>query len=330
VTAAVLAVDGGNSKTDVALVGVDGRLLGYSRGPGSCHQVIGVEATMAVLSDLIRRTAVEAGLDPDAPVAERGGFYLAGADLPVEIDMLRSRIAATGWAGEVVVENDTFALLRAGTESPDRVAVVCGAGINCVGVSADGGVVRFPSLGSLSGDWGGGGQLGMEALWAAVRAEDGRGAATALRDAVPRHFGLATVAEVSAAFHLGELPRQRLHELTPVLFATAGEGDEMARALVLRMADEVVVLATVALRGLGLLDRPAELVLGGGVLASRDPLLLGAVEKRVLERAPQVVIRVVDLPPVVGAALLVLDELGAPRPVEERLRDALLAKIQVA
>ncbi|MDQ1625071.1 MAG: hypothetical protein QOJ49_569, partial [Actinomycetota bacterium] len=54
VTAAVLAIDGGNSKTDVALVAADGRLLGYSHGPGSCHQVIGVEATMAVLSDLIR------------------------------------------------------------------------------------------------------------------------------------------------------------------------------------------------------------------------------------------------------------------------------------
>ena len=31
---AVLAVDGGNSKTDVALVGEDGTLLAQVRGPG--------------------------------------------------------------------------------------------------------------------------------------------------------------------------------------------------------------------------------------------------------------------------------------------------------
>ena len=31
---AVLAVDGGNSKTDVALVAADGTLLGSARGPG--------------------------------------------------------------------------------------------------------------------------------------------------------------------------------------------------------------------------------------------------------------------------------------------------------
>jgi N-acetylglucosamine kinase-like BadF-type ATPase len=325
-TAAVLAVDGGNSKTDVALIGIDGTLLGLSRGPGSCHQNIGVEATMRVLSDLVAVAAVEAGLDPAGPVARHGAFYLAGADLPVEIAMLEKRLTDVGWATDVVVDNDTFALLRAGTESPDRVAVVCGAGINCVGVSASGGVARFPSLGQGSGDWGGGGQLGSEALWLAVRAEDGRGSPTAQRRAVPDHFGLATVADVSAAFHLGDLPAARLHELTPVLLRCAAAGDEVSRAVVERMAEEVALLATVALGRLHLLDRPAELVLGGGVLAARDPLLLGSVTAKMRERAPQVEIRVVDRPPVVGAALLGMDALGASPAAESRLRDALLVR----
>jgi N-acetylglucosamine kinase-like BadF-type ATPase len=325
-TAAVLAVDGGNSKTDVALIGIDGTLLGLSRGPGSCHQNIGVEATMRVLSDLVAVAAVEAGLDPAGPVARHGAFYLAGADLPVEIAMLEKRLTDVGWATDVVVDNDTFALLRAGTESPDRVAVVCGAGINCVGVSASGGVARFPSLGQVSGDWGGGGQLGSEALWLAVRAEDGRGSPTALRRAVPDHFGLATVADVSAAFHLGDLPAARLHELTPVLLRCAAAGDEVSRAVVERMAEEVALLATVALGRLHLLDRPAELVLGGGVLAARDPLLLGSVTAKMRERAPQIEIRVVDMPPVVGAALLGMDALGASPAAESRLREALLVR----
>ena len=204
--------------------------------------------------------------------------------------------------------------------------MVCGAGINCVGVSAAGGVARFPSLGSLSGDWGGGGQLGREALWLAVRAEDGRGRPTALSRAVPDHFGLTTVAEVSAAFHLGDLPAARLHELTPVLLRCAGEGDDVSAEVVERMAEEVVLLATVALGRLHLLDQPAELVLGGGVLAARDPLLLGSVAAKVRERAPQVEIRVVDRPPVVGAALLGMDALGASRAAEARLREALLER----
>ena len=41
--AAVLAIDGGNSKTDIALVAADGTLLASVRGGGSNHQGIGTE-----------------------------------------------------------------------------------------------------------------------------------------------------------------------------------------------------------------------------------------------------------------------------------------------
>jgi len=322
--AAVLAVDGGNSKTDVALVGDDGSVLGYARGPGSCHQTIGLAATMEVLTALVGRAAAEAGLDATGPVARCGSFYLAGADLPVEVSMLRESLVAAGWAAEVTVDNDTFALLRAGSERPDRVAVVCGAGINCVGRSATGAVVRFPSLGRLSGDWGGGYHLAGEALWLAVRAEDGRGEATALEKEVAAHFGTDSVGAVAAGLHLGELPVERLHELVPVLFRVAADGDEAARAVVLRMAEEVVVMATTALKRLGLLGSPADVVLGGGVLAARDPLLLGTVLDRLATVAPHARPVVVDVPPVVGAALLGLDALHAPHQVEDALRSALL------
>jgi N-acetylglucosamine kinase-like BadF-type ATPase len=325
-TAAVLAVDGGNSKTDVALVAADGTLLGHARGPGSCHQIIGIEAALQVLTELVARAAQEAGLPSAGRIADRAACYLAGADLPVEIAMLHERIAAIGWSSDLAVDNDTFALLRAGSESPDRVAVVCGAGINCVGVAANGRSVRFPSLGRVSGDWGGGGQLGAEALWLAVRAEDGRGSPTLLRQAVVDHFGTATVAEVSAGIHLGEISADRLHDLVPLLLRVAAEGDGPARGVVLRMAEEVAVLATAALTRLDLVDAPADLVLGGGVLAARDPLLLGTAERLVTERAPLVRITLVDAAPVVGAALLGLDALGSPAPVEDKLRAALLER----
>jgi N-acetylglucosamine kinase-like BadF-type ATPase len=39
---AILAVDGGNSKTDVALVDAGGGVLGAARGPGTSHHHLGV------------------------------------------------------------------------------------------------------------------------------------------------------------------------------------------------------------------------------------------------------------------------------------------------
>ena len=103
--------------------------------------------------------------------------------------------------------------------------MVCGAGINCGRVSAVGDVLRFPSVGPISGDWGGGAALGTEALFLAVRAEDGRGRPTALREAIMQHFGTASVVDVTAALHFGEMPRSRIHELVPVLLRVAAAGD---------------------------------------------------------------------------------------------------------
>ena len=89
---------------------------------------------------------------------------MAGVDFPAEERVLQERIAALGWAEHTSVANDTYAVLRAGTDDGWGVGLVCGAGINCVAVAPDGREVRFPALGEITGDWGGGRDVGMSAL----------------------------------------------------------------------------------------------------------------------------------------------------------------------
>ena len=63
----LLAVDGGNSKTDVALCTADGALLAAVRGPTTSHQAVGLDAGLDRLAGLVadvRRLAADA---PDAP-----------------------------------------------------------------------------------------------------------------------------------------------------------------------------------------------------------------------------------------------------------------------
>ncbi|MFB9895614.1 N-acetylglucosamine kinase [Planobispora takensis] len=313
----VLAVDGGNSKTDVALVGEDGSVLATGRGAAFEPQRAGVGAAVDVIGEIARRML---GPGADVPYADHVAAYVAGADLPAEERALREEILARGYAREAVVGNDTFALLRAGASGPSGVAVVCGAGINAVGVSPTGQVARFPALGRLTGDWGGGLGLGEEVLWHAVRAEDGRGPATVLERAVRERFGTRTVEEVSLAVHFGDLPYARLQDLVPPLMSAAEAGDAVARSVVARLAEEITILGVVALRRLGLLGSPVEVVLGGGVLTARDPLLSAMLEESFAERAPQAKLVVVDVPPIVGSALLGLDRLGTAGRAGERLR----------
>ncbi|MEU7908363.1 BadF/BadG/BcrA/BcrD ATPase family protein [Actinoplanes sp. NPDC049118] len=327
-TALLLAVDGGNSKTDVVLGTADGRVLGFARGGTSSPHTLGLPGAVRVLDSLIAQARTRAGVPAGTPV-DLAGVYVAGADLPIEVDQLQAAAADRGWARRYVVDNDCFALLRAGTSSPDAVAVVCGAGNNCVGRSADGRTTRFPSLGPISGDWGGGHDLAEHTLRYAARGEDGRGEPTGLTDAVARHFGRRTVQGVSIALHFGELPHSAVYELTPVLFEVAAAGDLVALRLVRRQADEILAQHRVAAARLGLTDAPHALVLGGGVLRARHPVLHQRIVAGAATQAPRAEVGVVTDPPVAGAALLALDALtGGPTP--ERIEHAVRAAVRDA
>ncbi|WP_328440625.1 ATPase [Streptomyces sp. NBC_00444] len=315
-TASVLAVDAGNSKTDVAVVAADGQVLATARGGGFRPPAVGVEAAVDVVAEAVRRAFADAAVTS----ADHVSACLANADFPVEEEQLAAALHARAWGTTVEVRNDTFAILRAGVTEPRGVAVVCGAGINCVGMHPDGNTARFPAIGRISGDWGGGWGLAEEALWFAARAEDGRGEPTALAHALPAHFRLDSMYALIEALHLEHIEPLRRHELTPVLFATAADGDPVARAIVDRLADEVVTMATVALTRLGLLEEETPVVLGGGVLAAGHTQLDDRIRDLLAERAPKAVARVVRARPVLGAVLLGLDRVGAGAEAHERVR----------
>jgi N-acetylglucosamine kinase-like BadF-type ATPase len=325
-SAAVLAIDGGNSKTDVILVSASGEVLSHVRGPGSSPHQLGVEGSALLLDELVSKAAAQASLADSRNCATQASVYLAGVDIPVESEWIRTAIDARGWAPSLVVDNDTIALLRAGTDDPNAVVVVCGAGINCAGVSADGRRVRFPSLGRISGDWGGGEALGEEALWWAARADDGRSEATVFQRLIPQHFGRPDLNTVIDDLHFGRLHESALGELAPTVLAAASElGDRVAVAIVRRLAEEVVTLAVTALRRLDLLGGSSVVVLGGGVLTGDDPLLHRLIREGMTASAPKASIRLTKVPPVVGAALLGLDRLHLADVAEQRLRDSFLA-----
>ncbi len=88
----------------------------------------------------------------------------------------------------------------------------------------------------------------------------------------------------------------------------------MAREIATRLGDEVVALARVALRRLELTDRDPEVVLGGGLMrACPRRLDRGGSPRGSSAVAPAAEVRLATNAPIVGAALLGLDELGAGR-----------------
>ena len=318
----VLAIDGGDSKTALALVGGDGRLLTAMRIPRSSHAGLGRDGSLAALEAAIRTACSRLGIRLDGrPVADTGVYCLAGADLPVDDRRIQRALQLKGWTASTLVRNDTFAVLRAGTDRGWGIGVVCGTGMNCSGVGPGGAVVRFAALGELSGDLAaGGGWLGVNALGAAIRGRDGRGERTTLERLVPAHFRMSRPSAVMEAVYVGRLDAHRLSELPPVVFAAARRGDRVARGLLDRVADEVVAMAGAAIRRLHLTHRDVEVILGGGLFHNDDGPFFDRVRSGIEGVAPKAAVRRLALPPVIGAALLGLDHIGAETRAGVRLR----------
>jgi N-acetylglucosamine kinase-like BadF-type ATPase len=308
----VLAVDGGNSKTDVALLTARGELLSWVRGPGSA---LAPPRAAAVVARLGSATARHAGLTTADLARAHAACYLAGADLPEQVAALRAALAEALPGSSVTVGNDAWAPLRVGAagDAP-AVGVVCGAGLKCVARHGDR-LFEFPGLGWQSGDLSGAGDfLAREAVRVAARAEDGRGPATALREAVCERLGTPTVRAVAERLAAGTLSEDALRVLGPAVLELAAAGDPVAASIVDVLAHEVAALARTARRRFPVTGSPWALVLGGGLFADPACRLLTVIRSTDPDLARDFDVTVIHSPPVAGAALLGLDHVLAPAP----------------
>lgn len=320
----LVAIDGGGSKTDGVALDLDGTVIARATRPSSSTELADVRLSVPIVDSLVTELHAASG----SRSVLQTNIYLSGLDLPVEVSAFTDALQDTVWAVGVtgnaaVVDNDMFALLRAGTEKPNAVAVVCGTGINCVGVREDGTHARFVAWGMISGDCGGGWFLGEQALWYAARAVDGRGSPTSLTTSLPAYLGLPHVQSVIEAFHFGRLASESFRTLAPLVVEASEAGDPVATGILERQADEIVTMAVAALQRLDLMEQRVPVVLGGGVLATGNPTLLHGIESGLAARAPMAGIELVRSRPILGAALLTMETVGAAQAALDTTRAAL-------
>lgn len=327
--AIVIAVDGGGSKTDGVALDLDGNVVAQVRKGRSSANVKDYGPAIRIIDSLITEIHAVSG---NRPILQTN-VYLAGLDFPSEIATFKKALTDKVWAvgvtgNHVIVDNDMHALLRSGTQERNAVAVICGTGINCIGVREDGADARFVAIGAISGDWGGGWSLGEAALWYAARAIDGRGVETTLTTSIPAQLGLPDVRAVIEAFHFGRLKLSVLPSLAPLVLEASDAGDAVANSIVDRQSEEIVTLALAALKRLALLKKSVPIVLGGGVLATGNARLISGINTGFAQRAPLARIELVRSPPILGAALLTLETVGAGLAALDTARLALLTQAQ--
>ena len=123
------------------------------------------------------------------------------------------------------------------------------------------------------------------------------------------------------AIYTGAIDYHRLAELAPVVFKAAAAGDAVAGVMSSGWPTSWWRWCARPLRRLRLTQRELDVVLGGGIVRGGASLLLARITRRRARAVPaRPASASIDAPPVVGAALLGLDQIGAATEPARRAR----------
>lgn len=305
----MLGVDGGNTKTLAAVAGTDGVTRGVGRG--ACSDLYGAETPERAIDAIV--AAVAEALAHAGVVAaeiEAAAFSLAGADWPEDFALLeRALRERLELPVAPLIVNDAMGALRAGSADWTGVSIVAGTH-NAVGArAADGRVFHL----GFWPDGAGGRDLAGAGLRAVYNAALGIGPPTTLSQ---RALALFDADDAIALLHAftrrGGLARAEADRLAPVVLDEADAGDAVARAIVEDKGGVLGRQGRACAQRVGLELDGTTVVLAGRVFGHPSDRLAAATTAEL----PGVVVVRDAAPPIAGAVLLALDQLGVAADAE--------------
>ena len=296
-----LGLDAGGTKTLAVIADENGQLVGLGTGgPGNRD---GMDARLA---DCSLRDAVAGARHSSGNVSPTAVFAgIAGVVTSTDRDLARDILAdAVGSPASIEIDHDCRIALAGGLSGRPGIVVIAGTGASVFGRNAEGAEWRANGWGSLFGDEGSSYWIAVEGVRAALRAEDGRGAPTLLRELMFSQLGVTDANDLLGRARRGAWLRPELAALAPLVIHAAEAGDDVAHALILRATEELAGSVAAVSRALGFDRAPVEVALVGGLL--RSEMVRDRLRSKTAEQVPGATLVEPDLAPVAGAALLAL------------------------
>lgn len=270
--ALIVGVDAGGTKTIGVVADESGHVLKTARGAGANLHVHGELAVEKVLAGLLD------DLCPDER-PEALCLGMAGVDRPGEGALIKALLRRLGFRGNAIVVNDAVVAIAAGAHDRVGVVVIAGTGSIAYGVDRRGRSARAGGLGPMLADEGSAGWVGHRGLLAAVRAAEGRGEGTLLKDAIFSVLTASSLSDLPAMAYGGGLTRERLAELAPTVIALAQSGDRVAQGIIDEASTELASAARSVARQLDFEGTPYPLMFSGGLFKGL-PVLVDAVARK--------------------------------------------------
>jgi len=298
-----LGIDVGSSKTHALIVDETGKSIGFGKAWGGNHQNYGYDG----LADAMRES-LEGALEMSGVASARitgAGFGVAGYDFPSDREPHEEAISKLGLACPLEVVNDGWNGLLAGASHGVGVNVTAGSSNNCRGRNKDGKEGRIVGNGPTFGEYGGGIEIAAHALQVVNHAWIKRTSPTTLTKVLLEYTGAKDELELVEGFS------NNYYNLAPFLaievIRVAKEGDAAARDIVRWAGEELGWLAVSVARQIEMENDAVEVIQSGSVFDA-GAIITDPMREIVLQHCPRAILKRLDGPPVVGAALLGMEQ----------------------
>lgn len=299
-TAVVVGVDGGGTKTDVIVADRAGVAQATVLAGGTNHEMIGLDAMVEVLGPAVAEALAAAGATGADVVASV--FGLAGVDWPSDVGPIDAALSQLGLGGQRAVMNDSQLALRAGCTQSWGVVSNVGTGSVTAGRNREGRWFRTMAVG-----WGepsGAGTIVRDALDAVAAHHHCTAPPTALSEALPAALGFSDALAMFEAISRGRT--DGLRALAPVVTAIADRGDEVARVIIADVASRHAEMVSGVVRCLEMGDDDFEVVTAGSVHRAGG-LFCDVFVEMISSRFEQAMVVPLTTTPAIGAVQLALD-----------------------
>ena len=263
----VVGVDGGGTLTRAVILDDTGAEIARAEREGAVVTADAPGEAASAVAAAVRTAAVRGGVTLPVRTLWAG---LAGAGREVARDAVTAALSRVGLAESIAVSTDAEAALHDAFDDGPGVMLIAGTGSIAWARDEGGATHRVGGWGQHMGDEGSGYWIGMEALRRVAQAEDGRGAATMLREFVLESLGLRDPTEL--VVWVASASKAAIAALVPDVVGAASAGDAgAAEILEVAVATLTSHLAIVVEQSGPWSGKPC-LALGGGLLRAGGPL----------------------------------------------------------
>ena len=245
-----LGVDGGGTKTNVALMNESGEVVSEASGGPSNPLRVGVETAVANITKALNEACDAAGYSRGDVVAATLG--LAGVRRKDIRERVRESFIDRSGVRKTHVTTDAEIALYGTTFGKAGLVVIAGTGSVCLGINDKGERAVAGGWGPLAGDEGGGRGIADQALHRIAKASDGRGEPTKLTESAEEYFRASTTDNLLGAIYAPQIDNSRIAGFAKNVVETAKEGDKIALELIENAGIELGSAATAVIKTLGL------------------------------------------------------------------------------